>query len=134
VTTTPLTDQQLADTISEALAEMHTAIEGIVRLFQQRCPEGFDASDVAAAIVDACSDELGPLYRDRAELGRVRAELATAKGRINAVLALDFADREQLEQMDPEQYHHADGYGDAIWAVQMILTDPAAPAAAVPSA
>lgn len=47
---------------TEQLAEMHTAVETVIRTFQTRCPEGFDASTLAAAIVDACSDEMDRLY------------------------------------------------------------------------
>lgn len=112
MTTTPLTDQQLA-----AIRDYHE---------RTTHPDWREDTHVGQL--------LGEIDRLAAELGRVRAELATAQQRIDSVLALHIADRDELEQMDPEQYHHADGYGDAIFAVQVILTDPVDPAAAVPSA
>lgn len=133
MTTAPLTDQQLADTQAE-LAPLARVIAITLKATPVRLG---DPADLIAALTLQVAAYMGPLVGDvpaeldrlGAELGRVRAELATAQQRIDAVLALDFADREQLEQMDPEQYHHADGYGDAIFAVQVILTDPAVPSA-----
>jgi hypothetical protein len=57
---------------TQPLAEMHNAIETVIRTFQERCPEGFDASTLAAAIVDACSDEMDRLYGIEEEHGQYR--------------------------------------------------------------
>lgn len=146
MTTTSLTDQQLAD----IQARHQAATSGSWYLQPNHGPDfvateisgyergigsmDFGVGDQADAdrefVLNAHADQATLL----AELSRTRAELATAQQRIDAVLALPIADRDELEQMDPEQYHHADGYSDAIFAVQVILTDPADLAAASPSA
>lgn len=64
-----------------------------------------------------------------AEAGRLRAELAATNARVTAVLELTTASREELEQMDPEQYHQAVGYDSAVTDIQLMLTAPAAPTA-----
>ena len=61
--------------IRSALGEMHDAVAKVVQLFLDRCPEGFQASDVAESIVDACSDEMLDLYRAQAERDAYRALL-----------------------------------------------------------
>lgn len=65
--------------IRPQLDEMRTAITAVVQLFLDNCPEGFDATTVADAIVDVCSDEMLNLYRACAERDEFR-DLLTREG------------------------------------------------------
>lgn len=56
--------------------EMRDAVTKVVQQFIDNCPEGFDAADVAGAVVDVCSDELTDLYQARAELAMLRRLVA----------------------------------------------------------
>lgn len=66
------------------LDEMQTAVEDIIKLFQKRCPEGFDADSLADAIVEVCSDEMQALYLARDERDRLRAENTELRATIAA--------------------------------------------------
>lgn len=57
-----------------------------------------------------------------AEVTRLRELLAAAETRIAAVVAIPTATEGELEQLDPEEYQQAIGYGNALWEVQQALT------------
>jgi hypothetical protein len=70
--------------LTRYLDEMHDAVEGVIKLFQQRSPGGFDPDSLADAIVEVCSDEMQALYLARDERDRLRAENADLRATIAA--------------------------------------------------
>lgn len=116
----------------EALGEMHTAVQGVIQLFIDRCPEGFRADDMAAAIVDACSDELTDLYAAQAELGRVRPEVDRLRGERDQARAGAFAEAidrfRSLADLTPDS-ERAPGLNFAVGAL-MAMRDRGARTAA----
>ncbi|MGW7444991.1 hypothetical protein [Kitasatospora sp. NPDC054795] len=70
------------ETLADARGEMTTAVQGIVQLFIDRCPEGFNAIDVADSVVDACSDELDDLYHARAQRDALAERAETLRVRL----------------------------------------------------
>lgn len=70
MTTTPQDPESTTE-----LAEMHDVVTKVVQLFLDNCPEGFAADDVAAAIVDVCSDEMHRLYAAKTERDQYRTKL-----------------------------------------------------------
>jgi hypothetical protein len=75
--------------------------------------------------VAAYTGRVVPAEHELAELARLRAELATAQQQIAAVLAIPRRTDEELEQMDPEDYHQAVGHDSAVYKVQSLLRAPA---------
>ena len=97
-----MTQPQPVD-LTNAFAEMHDAVQKTVQLFIDNCPEGFEASNVAEAIVDVCSDELTDLYRARAERDQFadRVDTLTAVCKSNALahrVAVEECERLRVER------------------------------------
>lgn len=118
----PLTDEQLAERIAAAAHTVQLRLGPNALAMAQRGEpirlSGGECGAVADAVLAVARPELDRL---RAERDQARAQLDAANARITAVLALTIASREELEQMDPEQYHQAIGCDTAITDIQRML-------------
>jgi hypothetical protein len=116
----PLTDEQLAERIAEVIRPR--MLIGLQDAELYDGPGTERINEWATSIANWAAEVVRPeVDRLRAERDQARAERDAANARITAVLALTVASREELEQMDPEQYHRAIGCDTAITDIQRML-------------